>query len=288
MTWSLFRWVWRLESPLHVGMPPAGSLDRCRLYLPARNLWAALTAELARRKMGEAPENLDKYQEIGRELQRSFRFSYLYPSEQYDGEWKAWLPCFEKGKSLCWRKEANFEIIPHSAFRGRLLDARPGTAIDPGTVSAAEKSLHETEVINPWWRGSQGKTEPVALKGYLFCKKQSIYSDLCRVNLLYMGGDIRYGLGKLVRVEMEKAERFFEYNVQLDLDDPRVFTGVVLAHTKANANNDLICGALERLGGWDMGTPIPMADTPFWIPGSRLVSDKWHEIREDGTWGTLL
>lgn len=87
---------------------------------------------------------------------------------------------------------------------------------------------------------------------------------------------------------MGKAERFFEYNVQLDLDDPQVFAEVVLAHTEANASNDLICGAPERLGGWDMGTPIPMADPPFWIPGSRIVRDRWHEIRDDGTWGTLL
>jgi len=241
--------------------------------------------------MGKAPENLDKYREIGQELQRSCRFSNLYPSVRFSEGWKAWLPCFEKGEGLRWRREVSIEIppIPHIVFRSRLLDARPGTAIDPGTDSAAERTLHETEVINPWWRGLQeSKTEPVAMIGYLFCKNQSIYNDLSCVNLLYMGGDIRYGLGKLVRVEMEKAERFFGYNVQLDLDDPQVFSGIVLAHTKANANNDLICGALERLGGWDMGTPIPMADTPFWIPGSRLVSEKWHEIRDDGTWGTLL
>lgn len=58
MTWSLFRWVWRLEAPLHVGIPPAGSLDRCRLYLPARNLWAALTAALARQEMGDTPKTI--------------------------------------------------------------------------------------------------------------------------------------------------------------------------------------------------------------------------------------
>ncbi|MDQ1262692.1 MAG: hypothetical protein QG575_1873 [Euryarchaeota archaeon] len=291
MTWSLFRWVWRLESPIHVGIPPAGSLDRCRLFLPARNLWAALTAELAREDMGEAPENLDKYREIGQELQRSCRFSNLYPSVKFKEGWKAWLPCFEKGEGLCWRRELSIEIppMPHTAFRGKLLDARPGTAIDPVTDSAAERSLHETEVINPWWRGSQRrKAEPVAMVGYLFCRNQSTYNDLSRVSLLYMGGDIRYGLGKLVRVHMEKTERFFEYNVRLDQDDPQVFSDVILAHTEANANNDWICGSQERLGGWDGGKPIHVANTYFWTPGSKLASEKWHEIRNDGTWCTLL
>ncbi|GIW70798.1 MAG: hypothetical protein KatS3mg102_0340 [Planctomycetota bacterium] len=52
MSWSLFRWTWQLESPLYVGMPPAGSLNRCRLYVPARALWGAVTAEIARAAAG--------------------------------------------------------------------------------------------------------------------------------------------------------------------------------------------------------------------------------------------
>ncbi|MHB8120137.1 MAG: hypothetical protein ACYDHX_15695 [Methanothrix sp.] len=169
-----------------------------------------------------------------------------------------------------------------------MLDARPGTAIDPCTDSAAERSLHETEVVNLWWRGAQGsRTGPVAMIGYLFCKNQSIYNDLCRVDLLYVGGDVRYGLGKLVRVEMEKAERFFEYNVRLDQDEPQVRARVMLAHTKASTNSDSICGALERLGGWDVGKPRHLHGTPFWAPGSKLASDKWNGIRDDGTWETL-
>ena len=276
MTWSLFRWAWRLESPLHVGIPPAGSLDRCRLYLPARNLWAALTAELAREKMGEAPENLDKYREIGQELQRSCRFSNLYPSVKISEGWKAWLPCIEKGKGLCWRREVSIEIIPHIAFRGRLLDARPGTAIDPGTDSAAERSLHETEVINPWWRGSQkSKTEPVAMVGYLFCKNQSIYKDLSRVNLLYMGGDIRYGLGKLVRVHMEKAERFFEHNVRLDQDDPQVLSDDDLEDDEIvealKVSKSTVCRIRKRYceGGLDFAlSEKPRSGAPTKIDGN--------------------
>jgi len=50
MSWTLYRWVWRLEAPLFLGMPPSGSLNRCRLYVPACNLWGALTAELAQRR----------------------------------------------------------------------------------------------------------------------------------------------------------------------------------------------------------------------------------------------
>jgi hypothetical protein len=63
VSWALFRWVWQLEGPLHVGMPPAGSINRTRLYVPARALWGALTAELAR---GETSPGKDpEYQAFG-------------------------------------------------------------------------------------------------------------------------------------------------------------------------------------------------------------------------------
>lgn len=48
MTWALHYWSWQLDGPLYVGAPPAGSLNRARLYVPARALWGAVTAELAR------------------------------------------------------------------------------------------------------------------------------------------------------------------------------------------------------------------------------------------------
>ena len=53
MSWSLQRWTWLLESPLFVGTTPAGSLNRCRLYVPARALWGAMTAELSRRQAAD-------------------------------------------------------------------------------------------------------------------------------------------------------------------------------------------------------------------------------------------
>jgi hypothetical protein len=263
-------------------------LDRCRLYVPARNLWAALTAELARQKMGETPKNLDGYREVGQDIQRSCRFSYLYPSVHFFGEWKAWLPCFENGKGLCWRREGDSEPIQDRSFRRQLLDSRPGTAIDPGTDSAAEGSLHETEVLSSLWKGSQGsRTESMALTCYLFCKDNDIFNDLCRIGMLFVGGDVRYGLGKIVLIKIEKDKQLFGYDVQLDQDEPQVCARVMLAHSHASENSNSIYGALERLGGWDLGKLDQMHNRPLWAPGSKLVSEKWHEIRDDGTWVTL-
>lgn len=77
MSWSLHRWVWQLEAPLYVGMPPAGTLNRCRLYVPARAIWAAITADLARNGRNGFP----KYAELGKQLREQARFTYLFPAE---------------------------------------------------------------------------------------------------------------------------------------------------------------------------------------------------------------
>lgn len=284
MIWSLFRWVWRLEGPLHVGIPPAGSLDRCRLYVPDRNLWAAMTAELARLEMGESPENLDKYEKISQKLKSYCRFGYLYPSERFSDGWKTWLPCFKKGEGLCWLREDDGDLMQDRAFRRKLMDARPSTAINPRTDSAMEGSLHETEVVNQWWRGAQGeKSMPVAMTGYLFCNDADIYSDICKVREINIGGDTRYGLGKMIRVEIEETEMLFGSKVKLDDINPKVFSREILFHLKAGENDGSILGSLESLSGWDVGKPKHMSETNFWAPGSRFSQEKWQEITGTGT-----
>jgi hypothetical protein len=77
VNWRLFRWVWQLEAPLHVGMPPSGSLNRCRLYVPARALWGALTAEVARRAGNDFPSYAGGWAGHPGDA----RLTYLYPAE---------------------------------------------------------------------------------------------------------------------------------------------------------------------------------------------------------------
>jgi len=285
MSWVLYRWVWRLEAPLYVGLSPAGVLNRCRLYVPARNLWAAFTAQLARRRMGNHSADLREYQQVGERLCQSCRFSYLYPAEPVNDEWKAWLPAFEQGQGLCWRREGGQEPIADVAMRRRLLDARPGTAIEPETDAAAEGSLRETELITPWWRGRSGVCQPVAMAGYFFCRDEKLVDDLRAIDEIHVGGDTRYGLGKLTREDIESAQRFFDNNLRLDGDDPQVSANRVLAHAEARKADSALMGALERLAQWDVGTFSPVGDNPFWVPGSRLMNaeGRWR-IRQDGLW----
>jgi len=165
VSWTLYRWTWRLEAPLFVGAPPAGSLNRCRLYVPSRALWGGLTAERARRRGNSFP----RYETEGTTLHENARFTYLFPAECDGKHWRAWLPRYEALDGLVWRREDRQDIeerqLTDRQMRRRLLDTRPSTAIDPDSDSAEEGSLRETECVLPRWRDIES---PVAFVGYVF------------------------------------------------------------------------------------------------------------------------
>lgn len=295
MSWSLHRWVWQLEAPLYVGMPPAGTLNRCRLYVPARAIWAAITADLARNGSNGFP----KYAELGEHLREQARFTYLFPAEHLGGRWLAWLPIFERGEGLCWYRDdlilTRKESRSDRAFRSRLLDARPGTAIDATSGTAADGTLRETDCINTHWRTeANGEARPVGLIGYVFRRADDgIVDGISKIDVLSLGGDTRYGLGRMRRVEWADASDVFGAQVSLDANTPSIRSKTVLAHTLPHAGTPEILGALELLAGWDLASNAPdklapLHKMPLWMPGSRISADskatpEW-EIVENGYW----
>ncbi|MEJ5376502.1 MAG: hypothetical protein WHX93_07980 [bacterium] len=294
MSWSLYRWIWQLESPVHVGMAPAGSINRCRLYVPARVFWGAITAELARQK---AAAQFPDYQQIGNEIKNCVRFTYLYPAEKSGDLWHAWLPQYECGSGLVWRREddSQQECLPDWDFRMRLLHTRPGTAIDPLSATAEEGSLRETECMNTFWREMDGRaSSPVGLVGYVFLKKTDSSSsadlklpdDLQSLHTLFVGGDTRYGLGKLRRVgKLDVASNIFGQLVELRGEEPVVRSARVLAHASDAPSG--MRGSREALRGWDDGKQETAGTDgePLWVPGS-VARDGAARFRmdRDGIW----
>ena len=268
MSWSLSRWVWRLEAPLFVGMSPAGALNRCRPYVPARALWGAVTAEIARLKSGES---FPDYKGVGDEVKRSCRFTYLFPAEKRDGRFLAWLPKFEKEKGLRWCLQDCGKSWSDRDFRRRLLDSRPGTAIVPESDSALEGSLRHTECISPWWRdsNSQGETAaPVLLVGYVFWQDSDRHRQLQDIETLFIGGDTRYGLGKIRRIDMSSSDdNVFGKPVRPDREHPEIGSDIVLGHAPEGGGDEGMRGAKELLGGWDRNSPWKEGKLA-WAPGS--------------------
>lgn len=286
MSWSLYRWTWRLKTPLFVGSPPAGALNRCRLYVPARAVWGAVTAELARLEGSDD----QKYRPVGDELRQNARFSYLYPAESCGEHWFACLPEYREGDGLVWVREDDANgAIADRRFRRRLLWTRPATAIDPDNDAALDGSLRETECIQPLWRHDDNSCgNAVGMVGYVFLQNGKDLADRLRaVTTLFVGGDTRYGLGRLRRVAMESAKEFFGATVTLDDEAPQVFIQRALGHVSA-MNGVQMCGELEAIGGWDMTSQQQdrRINGPVWTPGSQIVGRDQSRFRigQDGLW----
>lgn len=288
MSWSVYCWVWMLESPLHIGAPPAGMLNRTRLYIPARSLWGALTAELARSEYASHPD----YRKVGEILRHKTRLSYLFPAEQVGDAWKAWLPIYQEGRGLVWeREDGKGEEIEDRNLRMRLLITRPGTAIQPETGTAAQGTLREFELVGPYWRERHTLTKPVAFVGYLFCKDDNLCKKLKDIQTLFIGGDVRYGLGRLRQVawtsSVAESNRFFgEAQLDLNQQDPRVITDRILAHLRPQNVQDRLIGAMECLRGWDMVAGSMSPPELTWVPGSCCLQKVKLEfaISEDNLW----
>ncbi|MDQ7828657.1 MAG: hypothetical protein RB146_06645 [Armatimonadota bacterium] len=275
MIWRLHRWVWKLQGPLSVGMAPAGALNRCRLYVPARAVWGACTTELAQSRPAD-------FIEAGKKLLERARFSYLFPAEWDGRSWSAWLPRFREGHGLTWAREDDRDgqqPVADRDFRFHLLEARPGTAIDPESDSAADGSLRETECITRRWRRGRGE---VALVGYVFTKNDI---DLGSVDSLFLGGDTRYGLGAIKREGFDPTGSFFGAQISLEDEDPSVETNRVLGHATTDAS---MLGALEHVAGWDRSRAglRSIRAKPLWVPGTATPDNaprRWW-IGDDGIW----
>lgn len=283
MPWSLYRWVWQLQSPLHVGMPPAGPLNRTRLYVPARAIWGALTAEYARSKGTAA---LDYAGAIAK-LRENMRFTYLFPAEPgpEDG-WLAWLPRYERARGLVWAREDG-EVRSHRQMRLQLVIARPATAIDPQTNTAAEGTLRETECLSPRWRSG----EPVALVGYVFCRNHGPPDIFDTVREIFVGGDTRYGLGQLRLLGVREAGSVFGCEVDLQKNEPCIESQRLLAHGPTGYGIVAMSGEQEMVAGWDYGQGL-RSPRLSWTPGSTATDSdgqpvpSWWAVGPDGLWRT--
>ncbi len=293
MSWHLYRWVWRLEGPLYLGRPPAGSLNRTRLFAPARTLWGAVTAELARSETGGFPD----YAEVAERIKDQARFTYLFPAQRVGKEWRAWLPQFEEGKGLVWRREdSKGGGLPDRHFRRQLLQARAGTAIEPDADAAAEGTLRETECIQPHWAGGNAGIEAgerVFLIGFVFVQADSdLVDQLDALGGLFLGGDTRYGFGHVRKMAFEPGDSGVVFGMSPSLagHQPGVRGEYLLGHAEdpEEGESTIGIGAKELLAGWQRqaeGATLRAEENGglLWAPGSRLSDTKWLLDRE-GIW----
>ena len=283
MTWQAFYATYELRSPLHIGYHKVGNVQRTRYYIPARNLWGAVTEALTRR--GFATDVLrsqrpDDYPAVGDWVKTHCAFGYWFVEE--DGAPLA--PRYQNGQ-LC------YGPYPAADFERRYLNAHVTTALDPSATSAQDGSLHKVEFIAP-------HASPVGTRtlvgGYVFLDeaaqahlgtKQAWRSWL---ETLQVGGERRYGFGQLRLAEFRPGNPDgWDLNAarpQINLQAQAALVAhVMVDRVKARGQIEPLIGRETRDGSHRFGMALTSAQI-CWAPGAVLKSASVFEISMSGIW----
>jgi hypothetical protein len=267
--------IYELRSPLHIGYHKSGNLQRTRYYIPARNLWGAVTEALTRRGFSTAGAPQGDYQQIGEWVKTHCAFGYWFIQE--NGQ--LLYPHYEEGK-------LKYGHLTAADFERRYLDAHVTTALDPSTTSAEEGSLHEVEFIAAY--NQDGVQTRVG--GWVFLDEtaQAALDWRGWLSDLQVGGERRYGFGMLRLIEMEPAT---ESQIDLTGTRPRQFVpkgAPLLAHTVI-ASSIRVRGQIEPMVGrmtsqsHAFGSNLT-AGIVCWTPGSVPMDDIRVQFEPDGKW----
>ena len=102
---------------------------------------------------------------------------------------------------------------------------------------------------------------------------------------LFIGGDTRYGLGKISRVDWKTKLSIWGRPVDLSKGDPIIEkSNVVWGHA---THDDGMFGNKELLGGWDYSKRSSEDGGVLWTPGSHLkdkdTTCSW-KLSDSGCW----
>ncbi|NLH02465.1 MAG: hypothetical protein GX488_11445 [Clostridiales bacterium] len=187
MSWQIYKVIFQVCSPLHLGRGKIGNLQRTRSYVIGRVLWGALTMRLTRDmvKSGVAAQDSCQYEKVGKNVHCDMAFTYFYPALRLGNAYQVFWP---------WENEA--------AFRYRFLSSYAGTALSYPQQSAARGMLWETEFISP---NTIDTGEQVFLLGYIFVKEGCNLAWQKAIQRLQLGGERGYGWGNVKVVSISES-----------------------------------------------------------------------------------
>ncbi len=286
MTWRMFQATYALLSPLHIGFHKVGFVQHTRCYIPARNLWAAVTERLTRSGFTSSGAKQGDYAGVGRWLQEHCAFSYGYLLE---GDCLLYPAYGDGGLRYGTRHAVTFERA--------YLSSHVTTALDGETTSAAEGSLHEVEFIAPhsstgqrtllrWWVWLDDEAERALGKNGQWA---SWLKDL------QVGGERTYGFGRLIRDGWQPTERFPVGHVEAGAQRPLLHVAeedVLLAHTAAGGID--VRGMIEPVVGRETGSDSATFGKKLtraqicWVPGSVVTMAATVQIAASGIWQPVV
>jgi hypothetical protein len=276
----------RALTPVHIGVGLRRIVNQTRYYIPARNLWAALTSSLTLSHTHGNPQAKD-FADWGKRVDDAVRFSYLFVTVKIEGQEIVYKPKYGEKKGLVWgKKEESTE-----QFEERFLSLAVSTAIDADRGSADEGMLFEREAIKPLIVES-GNEEPVFFTGHVYLRtgQEAITAELLKKALqeLTIGGDQNYGLGLL---HLEKDLHFMECPGS---DHPTInLNGLTVIEAHAFYRDDVeFAGDVEPLVArlWDAAKGpgrLLQSEGAFFTPGTEVSGVTTAKIVHKGYWELL-
>lgn len=176
MLW--YKLVFRQNKPIHIGSLNWGVINQTFIFIPGWRMWGALTKAY----------NLNRIQPLSSNQELFATITCFYASFDESGN----NPLFPE------HKDGVFHLrdYPEDKFRQEFTDTFVSTAILPESRSAKEESLHEIEVLLPKSRIEEDKQ--IYWTGLLGINHDEILNNSLDKGLkIWVGGDLRYGLGEL-------------------------------------------------------------------------------------------
>lgn len=243
MSWKAYKVKVKSRGPTLIGHTNLGVINQSRYYIPAKNLWAMLTAYLTKCHINKSVCDWDlikkyarqkDYYHVGKEVDNHVKFSYFFPS---NGE-EVFYPNFsESGIKFGGSTKENFEKNFIGSFASTAIDRGSGTALEDMGEDEKERkgSYHEVEYI-------KGSTTFI---GYVFIHDNFKLNEeivdkekvkkILKMAFKYqgIGGERNYGFGSFevlsVDEEEEKEIKLFDSKTKVKLDNEKI--------TISNRNN---------------------------------------------------
>ena len=197
--WQPYHIVFKLLSPLHIGYRKMANIQYTRRYVPAKTVWGALTAAIAKSRNNEG------YLQLAEELKTHLRFSYFFLTERREREddSKPWIPLIPHYQT----DGLYFGPYRKNEFERKFLDSYASTAITPGVRSAEAESLHEIEILTNYTKDTH---ESIYLTGYIFAEAdaENLPDWQIHIQNIRLGGERKYGFGRLQFVSLTQEKNF--------------------------------------------------------------------------------
>lgn len=188
----VFKQIW----PIHIGYKSYGVINETRIFIPGWTMWGALTNAYGLYK--GSYENID---EIFEEI------SCFWPSFDEKGN-NVLFPSLKGGKLYL----GNFS---EEKFRTMFVETFISTAILPSMRSAKDETLHEVDVILPKpkkeFETELNSNSSLYWVGILNVKNSDLIYFLKKGLEIFVGGDIKYGLGLLKLDFIEERREISEF-----------------------------------------------------------------------------